>query len=85
MNLLKDVRIIYDSYVPKIYKGSNGLFKCNLNEENIFGNLNYSMNNSLLKRKQDELGSSDSESKIKRKKEKMNPVKLIPILRFKSN
>ena len=33
----------------------------------------------------DEAESSVSEKKIKRKKDNMNPIKLIPILRFKSN
>lgn len=40
---MKDVRKLYQPYFPKILKDNNGL-KYNLNDENIFGNLYYSMN-----------------------------------------
>ena len=42
INLMKNIKCIYESYIPKIIRNKDGI-KYNLSEENIFGNLNYSM------------------------------------------
>jgi hypothetical protein len=77
---MKDVRKLYQPYFPKILKDNNGL-KYNLNDENIFGNLYYSMNQDFLK------GKSVDFHSIQQDRKYMNiqrgPLKLIPILRYK--
>ena len=54
---MKNIKCIYESYIPKIIRNNNGI-KYNLSEENIFGNLNYSMNKNLLKGKTIEIDSA---------------------------
>ena len=80
INMMKDVRKLYQPYYPKILRDSNG-FKYNLSEESIFGNLYYSMNPDLLNGKTKEYHSISTDknySNIQR-----GPKKLIPILRYK--
>lgn len=82
INMMKDVRKLYQPYYPKILRDSNSNgFKYNLSEESIFGNLYYSMNTDLLKGKPKEYHSISTDknySNIQR-----GPKKLIPILRYK--
>ena len=78
--MLKDVRKLYESYCPKILKESNG-FKYNLNEENIFGNLYYSMNQDFLKGKLSDFHSNSVNKNFGNIQR--GPLKLIPILRYK--
>ena len=79
INNLKDVRKLYQQYYPKILKDSNG-FKYNLNEENVFGNLYYSMNQDFLKGKSFNIPSANNIPKFQNGSK---PIKLIPILRYK--
>ena len=73
---MKNIKYLYESYIPKIIRYDKG-FRYNLSEENIFGNLNYSMNRNLLKGKTIEFNSLiKGGSNIK-------PPKLIPIMRYK--
>ena len=44
---MKNIKCIYESYIPKIIKTNKGI-RYNLSEENIFGNLKYSMNRKLI-------------------------------------
>lgn len=85
INLLKNIKIIYESYIPKIIRSNHG-FRYNLSEENIFGNLNYSMNKNLLKGKTVEIDSFSKKKDIFLSKGLIDnkSLKLIPILRYKS-
>jgi hypothetical protein len=76
---MKDLRLLYPPYIPKIYSDTKSM-KYNISEENIFGNLNYSMSKDLLnkgKRGNDYSYISHNISP------KTKQIKLIPILRFK--
>lgn len=79
---MKDVRKLYQPYCPKILKDSNG-FKYNLNEENIFGNLYYSMNQDFLKGRSVDIQSLSHDKNYTNFKNSQKPIKLIPILRYK--
>ena len=81
---MKNLKCIYESYIPKIIRNNNGI-KYNLSEENIFGNLNYSMNKNLLKGKTIEIDSASLLKNINLSKGliKNKPSKLIPIMRYK--
>ena len=81
---MKNIKCIYESYIPKIIRNNNGI-KCNLSEENIFGNLNYSMNKNLLKGKTIEIDSASLYKNNNLSKGLINikPSKLIPIMRYK--
>jgi len=80
---MKNIKCIYESYVPIIIRNKNGI-RYNLSEENIFGNLNYSMNKNLLKGKTIEIDSSPFHKNIFTSKViNMKPLKLIPIIRCK--
>ena len=81
INNLKDIRKLYKPYCPKILKDSNG-FKYNLNEENVFGNLYYSMNQDFLKGRSVDF-QSVSHDKNNYTSIQRGPIKLIPILRYK--
>jgi thiamine pyrophosphokinase len=61
-------------------KDNNG-FKYNLNEENIFGNLYYSMNKEFLKGNMVNISMNDKYTNMRGVQKK--PLKLIPILRYK--
>jgi len=73
---LKNIKCLYESYIPKIIRHDQG-FRYNLSEENIFGNLNYSMNRNLLKGKTIEFKS------LLNRGSNIKPPKLIPIIRYK--
>jgi len=73
---LKNIKCLYESYIPKIIRHDQG-FRYNLSEENIFGNLNYSMNRNLLKGKTIEFNS------LLNRGSNIKPPKLIPIIRYK--
>ena len=75
VNKMKDLRFIYKPYIPQILSNQKTL-KNNLSEKSIFGNLNYSFNQNLVK-KPDTKSSSDLVM-LKLKKRK-----LIPIVKFK--
>ena len=81
---MKNIKCIYESYIPKIIRNNNGI-KYNLSEENIFGNLNYSMNKNLLKGKTIEIDSASLYKNNNLLKGLINtkPSKLIPIMRYK--
>lgn len=80
INSVKDVKKLYTPYYPKILKDNNG-FKYNLNEENIFGNLYYSMNQDFLKGKMTNILLNDKFTNMRGVQKK--PLKLIPIIRYK--
>ena len=80
---MKNIKCIYESYVPKIIRGKTGI-KYNLSEENIFGNLNYSMNTNLLKGKTIEMDSVNLHKYIFSSKAiNCKPMRLVPIIKFK--
>ena len=81
---MKNIKCIYESYIPKIIRNKDGI-KYNLSEENIFGNLNYSMNKNLLKGKTIEIDSASLYKKnlLSKGLIKIKPSKLIPIMRYK--
>lgn len=81
---MKNIKCIYESYIPKIIRNNNGI-KYNLSEDNIFGNLNYSMNKNLLKGKTVEFDSFSLRRKkiISNDLNEFKPSKLIPIMRYK--
>ena len=82
VNLMKNLKYIYYSYIPKILRNKNDI-KYNLSQENIFGNLNYSMNTDILT---GNIMKNNYYYKniIKEKKSaNIKPSKLIPILRIK--
>ena len=81
VNLMKNLKYIYDSYIPKILRNKNNI-KYNLSQENIFGNLNYSMNTDILT---GNIMKNNYYKNIIKEKKSVNikPSKLIPILRIK--
>ena len=82
---MKNIKCIYESYVPKIIRSKNGI-KYNLSEENIFGNLNYSMNTNLLNGKTIEVNSVTlHKNNFSSQAINGKPLKLIPIIKFKNN
>ena len=80
LNSWKNVRRLYGPFYPKILKDNNG-FRYNLNEDNIFGNLYYSMNQDFLKGKMANLSKIPINEELRGVQKK--PMKLIPILRYK--
>ena len=82
VNNLKDIRLLYKPYCPKILKDNHG-FKYNLSEESIFGNLHYSMNQNILKGKSFDYQSISKDKHFNYIKNIQKPLKLIPILRYK--
>ena len=79
------MKYIYETYIPRILR-SNNQIKYNLSEENIFGNLNYSMSQDLLKGKNvkinyDKLFNFPGNNFLKN----LKPSKLMPIIRIKSS
>jgi len=79
------LKYIYETYIPNILKNNNQI-KYNLSEENIFGNLNYSMSQDLLKGKNvkinyDKLFNFPGNNFLI----KLKPSKLMPIIRIKSS
>ena len=79
---MKNLKCIYEAYIPKILRSKNHL-RYNLSDENIFGNLNYSMSQDLLKGKNIKLNYATI-SKLLGNKSLNNskPSKLIPIIRI---
>lgn len=83
VNLLKNVRYLYKYYIPTIIRSNNGI-KYNLSEENIFGNLNYSINKNLLsKNKMENVLSSINVNKQKKVDVRFRSSNLVPIIKFK--
>lgn len=78
--MMKDVRKLYQPYVPKIFNDKQG-FNYLLSEESVFGNLYYSMNQDFLVGKSVDLNIS--KNPLESHSERKGPVKLIPILRYK--
>ena len=74
------MRKLYKPFYPKILNENNG-FRYNLNEENIFGNLYYSMNQDFLKGKMSNFGKISINEELRGVQKK--PIKLIPIMRYK--
>ena len=79
------MKYIYETYIPNILKNNNQI-KYNLSEENIFGNLNYSMSQDLLKGKNvkinyDKLFNFPGNNFLI----KLKPSKIMPIIRIKSS
>ena len=79
------MKYIYETYIPNILKNNNQI-KYNLSEENIFGNLNYSMSQDLLKGKNvkinyDKLFNFPGNNFLM----KLKPSKLMPVIRIKSS
>ena len=81
---MKNIKCIYESYIPKIIKTNKGI-RYNLSEENIFGNLKYSMNRKLLKVKAIDIDSSSlyKNNVLSTGLMKFKPSKIIPIMRYK--
>ena len=75
VNKMKDLRFIYKPYIPQILSDQKTL-KNNLSEKSIFGNLNYSFNQNLIKKPDTKSSSDIVMLKLKKRK-------LIPIVKFK--
>ena len=75
VNKMKDLRFIYKPYIPQILSNQRTL-KNNLSEKSIFGNLNYSFNQNLIKKPDTKSSSDIVMLKLKKRK-------LIPIVKFK--
>lgn len=80
INLMKNLKCLYEAYIPKIIRNEKQL-RYNLSEEKIFGNLNYSMSQEILKAKNIRLNYPNKNPA----KYLMNykPSKLLPIIRIK--
>ena len=78
---MKNLKSIYDTYIPIILRSKNRI-KYNLSEDNIFGNLNYSMCQDILKGKNAQMGNTNI-NKFKGNLIEFKPSKLLPILRIK--
>ena len=79
------MKYIYETYIPNILKNNNKI-KYNLSEENIFGNLNYSMSQDLLKGKNVKI-NYDNLFKFRGNNFliKLKPSKIMPVIRIKSS
>ena len=79
------MKYIYEKYIPSILR-NNDQIKYNLSEENIFGNLNYSMSQDLLAGKNVKI-NYDNFNKFLGNNflMKFKPSKLMPIIRIKSS
>ena len=78
---MKNLKCIYEAYIPRIFRNKNQI-KYNLSEENIFGNLHYSMSQDILKGKNVKMDYSNINI-LQENKFNNNPSKLLPILRIK--
>ena len=79
---MKNLKCIYEAYIPKILRSKNHL-RYNLSDENIFGNLNYSMSQDLLKGKNIKLNYATIRKLLGNKLLNNNkPSKLMPIIRI---
>ena len=78
---MKNLKCIYEAYIPRILRNKNQI-KYNLSEENIFGNLHYSMSQDILKGKNVKMDYSKINI-LQENKFNNNPSKLLPILRIK--
>jgi len=78
---MKNLKCIYEAYIPRILRNKNQI-KYNLSEENIFGNLHYSMSQDILKGKNIKMDYSNINI-LQENKFNNNPSKLLPILRIK--
>ena len=83
------MKYIYETYIPRILR-SNNQIKYNLSEENIFGNLNYSMSQDLLKGKNNlkvNYAFNYAFNKFQGNNflKNLKPSKLMPIIRIKSS
>ena len=75
---MKNLKYIYDEYIPRILRNKKQI-KYNLSEDSIFGNLNYSMSQDILKGKNVQMDYTN----IKGNLMNFKPSKLFPILRIK--
>ena len=82
VNLMKNLKYIYYSYIPKILRNKNDI-KYNLSQENIFGNLNYSMNTDILTGNIMKNNYYYKNIITEKKFANIKHSKLIPILRIK--
>ena len=64
---MKDVRLLYKGFVPEILKNNKKANKT-INEDSIFGNLNYSIDRQLLIRSFKNRNYSTQQIKVKRKR-----------------
>ena len=79
------MKYIYETYIPRILR-SNNQIKYNLSEENIFGNLNYSMSQDLLKGKNNlKVNYAFNKFQGNNFLKNLKPSKLMPIIRIKSS
>ena len=79
---MKNLKCIYEAYIPKILRSKNHL-RYNLSDENIFGNLNYSMSQDLLKGKNIKLNYATIRKLLGNKLlNNSKPSKLMPIIRI---
>ena len=81
---MKNIKCIYEQNILKIIRNNNSI-KYNLSEENIFGNLYYSMNRNLLKGKKIEIDSAFlyKNNNLSKILIKIKPSKLIAFIRYK--
>jgi hypothetical protein len=67
LNKMKDVRLLYKGCIPEILKNIKKANKT-INEDSIFGNLNYSIDRQLLIRSFKNRNYSTQQIKVKRKR-----------------
>ena len=67
LNKMKEVRLLYKGFVPEILKNNKKANKT-INEDSIFGNLNYSIDRQLLIRSFKNRNYSTQQIKVKRKR-----------------
>jgi hypothetical protein len=67
LNKMKDVRLLYKGFIPEILKNNKKANKT-INEDSIFGNLNYSIDRQLLIRSFKNRNYSTQQIKVKRKR-----------------
>ncbi len=79
---MKNLKCIYESYIPRIIRNKNQI-KYNLSEENIFGNLNYSMSQDILSGKNIKLNYKNIHKLQGNKLMNNKQSKLLPIVRIR--
>ena len=79
---MKNLKYIYELYIPKIIRNKNKI-KYNLSNETIFGNLNYSMSKEILKAKNKKFDylNTNRPARLKNYRES----KLLPLLSMKNS
>ena len=82
---MKNLKCLYESYIPKILRSNNHL-RYNLSDENIFGNLNYSMKQELLKGENIKLNYAKINELLGNKfLNNYKPSKFLPIIRLENS